>query len=59
MNLFGFEIKFNGKQNPNVKRDECHAAQDSIKELLNQRFDDFSTRLDDFKDFILNNERHQ
>ena len=36
MNLFGFEIKFNGKNNKNgfVKQDECHRAMDRIEESI-------------------------
>jgi len=57
MNLFGFNISWNGKRNNTnnfVRKDECHKAQDSIKELFNQRFDGVENRLEDLKDWIRN-----
>lgn len=56
MNLFGIEITLNGKKKNNfVKQDECHRAQDSIKESMNKGFEAIGTRFDDIKDLILNN----
>ena len=62
MNLFGLEIRLrNGNRNGYVKQRDCHVAQDSIKDFVQERVDDLketiNTRVDDVKDFILKNGR--
>ncbi len=51
-------LKTHGENN-NVKRPECHKAQDKVIGTLNTRIDDLkeamNTRFDDVKDLIRNN----
>lgn len=43
MNLFGFTISWNGKGNENIKRKECHQAQDTLRTC-------FITKIDKLRD---------
>jgi len=55
MNLFGIELKI-AKKNSNskfVKQDECHRAQNIIKDTVTAGLKAIDTRFDDLKDFIL------
>jgi len=44
----------NGKLKEKVSRNECHSAQDSIKQNINALDKNINRRFDDLKDFIRN-----
>ena len=55
MNLFGVELKWNGRGNKNgkyVRQEECHQAQDNINRRLDDFRDHMDTRFNDIKDLI-------
>ncbi len=67
--LYGVSIASGGmayimklhKENNNVKRPDCHRAQDRIVNTFNTRIDDLkdtlNNRFDDMKDFLRNGNR--
>ena len=62
MNLLGLEIKFAAKDNNKyVIKEECHQAQDLIRQEMRDNFNNlrlhFDVRIDDLKDFFLKNGR--
>lgn len=60
MNLFGFNISWNGKNGKFVKQAECHKAQDTIKDRIDIKIlevrDDISSvhkRIDEIFNILL------
>jgi len=47
MNLFGFDISFNGN-GKYVKKKECHEAHERLEKFLDDKFADTNKRIDDF-----------
>ena len=59
MNLFGLEIHLKSSNNKFIRQNECHQAQNKIRQEILTLKEDlrnlFNTRFEDFKDFIIKN----